>query len=324
MILDSKRNASPRLVGVRLAALTAASLAAAGLALHAAPRITLESDPETGTATTVVTDSDANEVVVADVTVTDITPLVVHTDPTVVVTTDGLASSGVASTLPSSNELVTGPRVKSVLVTPTPPVPPTAATHPTPVAPPAVGDVLAPVGPPGSSLEQRLDRLERLVNQLVGHSAQGKFLSRSYGGITEEQLAKISADAERAAKEALSKDDMVRLQSRAQIEVQRAKRDVERAQRAQAKIKADGQFGQELERVNVQRRVLEARRKALEQQMDSLEEEMEKLEEMQEKLREKSRDVGSGKPQERGGSSNQEDSGPGSTSGSDANSLKKW
>ncbi|MBN9688750.1 MAG: hypothetical protein J0M24_00805 [Verrucomicrobia bacterium] len=324
MILDSKRNASPRLGGVRLAALTAASLAAAGLALQAAPRISLETDPETGTATTLVTETRVNDVVVDDVTVTDIAPLVVHTEPTVVVTTDGLTTVEGATSLPSSHELVSGPRVKTVLVTPTPPVPPTATTQPTPVAPPAAGEAPPPAGPPGSSLEQRLDRLERLVNQLVGRSAQVKSLSRSYGGITEEQLAKIKVDVERAAHEALSKDDLARLQSRAQIEVQRAQRDVERAQRAQAKIKADGEFGQELERVNVQRRALEVRRKALEQQMDSLEEEMEKLEEMQEKLREKSRSVGSGKPQKNGDSYIQKDSAPGASNGSDANSLKKW
>ena len=303
MILDSKRNASPRLVGVRLAILTAASLALTGLALQAAPRISLSTDPTSGAEVAVVTDVSVEDVAVADPTVTTATPFTVSTDPNLVVAVEDVTTisggSGLivssTTTLPSSIQVVSGPRSKKSQATSVEAAPPPEALA-VPPTPPLPAEVVppphAPTPPQDASLEQRLDRLERLVNQLLSRTSGTKELSNRYVTLSEQQVAKISAEAQKAAHESLKHEEVARIQVHAQQEIERAKRDVERAraQREQIKIKvANPEIGQELERVQAQRKSIESRRRALEAQMDALEQEMESLEEAREQLREKVR-----------------------------------
>lgn len=322
MILDSKRNASPRLVGVRLAILTAASLALAGLALQAAPRISLATEPTSGAEVAVVTDVSVEDVVVADPTVTTATPVTVTTDPNpLVAVEDATTISGGSglivsstTTLPSSIQVVSAPRSKRTLAPPVEAAPPPDAL-PAPPAPPLPADVMVlphpPTSPQDASLEQRLDRLERLVNQLLSRTSGTKELSNRYVTLSEQQLAKISADAQKAAHESLNHEEIARVQAHARQEIERARKDVERArvQREQIKIKGvNPEIGQELERVQAQRKSIESRRRALEAQMDALEQEMENLEEVREQLREKVREEAPRKSPERDNQNSNESS----------------
>jgi beta-lactamase regulating signal transducer with metallopeptidase domain len=285
MILDGKRNASPRLDRTRFGAMTAGAVALAVLTLAAGPRLAFaETDkPEA------VPAAPAAPAVEAAVAV-DVAPAIAAT-PSVSVTVPAVAT-------------ISAPDVIPVADAPRPPRP-------------------ARIGGGGDDIERRLERLERMVESLMGgdrmkikppqgpmampmpgptpkppgdhfHSDFSKEFNRNF-----EKEWKFDFDHGKIAKKAA--EDAKREVDRARVEVERAKREMERGkregewareraelereragkQREQAerqRDQAERQREQAEKQISQDRRSLERERQALEEQRRSIEKRIESLE----------------------------------------------
>jgi beta-lactamase regulating signal transducer with metallopeptidase domain len=198
MILDSKRNTSPRLARARVGVLSVAAALVAILGLHAGPRLVLAGDKVA---------ADAKEEAVSR-EIQGTAEVSTEVAAPAVATTESVAVTVLELPAPSSDPVESGPRPKP-LPSPAPaaapaalPVPPRAvvrvqapaSVHPTVrIAPPA-GPMIAVVSPadhpgqppsavpasprrsrPGDdSVERRLERLEQLVESLVAREKGAK------------------------------------------------------------------------------------------------------------------------------------------------------
>lgn len=346
MILDSKRNSSPRLAVVRVGILTTALAAAAGLALFAAPRLALAVEtPASAAAPDALEIPEADDVVAADnVPVALATPAVVSADaPPLSLQAPTPFAQPPALMIASADVAESGPRHKSNLQIEAPvalpalPVPPTPSsavasgfTLSRPVDPAiAVAPAARPVSTHGllafnedanpaaeqpspaerrgpkvatdTSMERRLQRLERLVAELVGQEKSKRATTPSNMQFKfapapeQEKLAKLAAEAGHAGGD---EAEMHRITDSARKDAERAQKDVAKttkeAQRANADpfsaAHANGQPAKaytEKDALEMQRKELEAQRHRLEKQMEALERQLNRLESAQENIAER-------------------------------------
>lgn len=296
MILDTKRNTSPRLARTSAGFVTSAAALLAGLAIYSGPRLVLAQTAETtpspdtapaaaaapGSATASVSSASAGESIVV--------------------------SQAEPPAAPASIEGDSGPRYKPdapgnppgphpVIISPMPPRAPIAIVAPSPDALPriaAVPGAMALPPAPGSSgfayvaggggddgsIEKRLERVERMVRSLM---AQQHGMSSDHPmekgqqwnwNIDEKQMAQMKEMAERQAARAQQQA------KRAAEEMKRASKDMDKAMRENG----ERVRGAQKEGSQKQLEALRRARENLERQMERLDSQIEKLEQDQEKL----------------------------------------
>jgi len=341
MILDSKRNASPRIAGAMAGLLMLGTAGLTGLVLHAGPQIAVIPSPAE-----VTTEADVTVAAPANVTVTAPTEVAVALAPAAPV-----AVSAPRVVLAVDKD-VTAPKIKTAIAG-EPPQPPEAPQPPKPAPAPDPFALPSPVPAPANinvqidrvaevdfdrpgkdkgkgrsivsegkgrgSLEERLERLERLVEKLVsreGVSLKGeagspdslKFHlgpdSATIARVVEaakkaakdakanlpdaEMLARIHKEAETAAREAAREGE--RAAREAAREGERAAREAERAAREAVRATQQAIRQQQQEKYHAvehgkeARTQLEQKRRELEGQRRNLEREMESLERRMERL----------------------------------------
>ncbi|HUS34673.1 MAG TPA: M56 family metallopeptidase [Verrucomicrobiae bacterium] len=249
MILNTKRNASPRVSRVGIGMVTATVLGLAVAAMVATPRLVVASE-----------------------------------EPVVEAVAAAPAAVAVTSAAPATVELSLA-TVKAVPAIEF--VEPKVSVHVKPLPAPApVKVAAAPEGGPrikvksrgddDEDFERRLDRLERLVEKLAkrDHSEgsqkpQAGNFNKNFG---PELDAQIHAEIERAHREA----------DRAKREVERATQDQKRAGQEQARAGMEQDRAMKLasregrESLKARRHALEAQRKQIEKEIQAIEKEMEK------------------------------------------------
>jgi beta-lactamase regulating signal transducer with metallopeptidase domain len=301
MILNGKRNASPRVsrAGVGAIGATAAALAIAAVLMM--PRFVVAAEPPAPEGLPSVPappeapSSAAVEVAIAATPVVAATPAVVEVRP---VSVSVPSTVSVASITSGPREKVRIERGQSVVE-----FKQSSATAPRIAAAPAPEPSSEPRPRFKSSqrgdredgdLERRLDRLERMVEDLLKRDkgergGEGAFFNKNFNN---DFNAKIQAQVEKAHRDA----------EHAQHDAERAMREQKIAMEKHVHIEREhaDQIGNR-ESLKARRQALEARRKQIEKEIQALEKEMERDEKdkdkdksnkFQEKLDKKSRDTG--------------------------------
>jgi hypothetical protein len=264
MILDTQRNTSPRLAKTRLGFIAAVSAAVAALAIYSAPRIVLAQTP----APTPVP-------ILGDLPSADAAPLIADAE-----------ESG-PRFKPEGPADVPGPAPVAVLGTPAPPgIPPVAPVPAQPARRFAAPRTAVGPGarPHGSSVEERLARLEEMVHELMAqrdpkHANFDFHLKRSPDEgalmeLKEREKMRAMRDVERM-KEAAKREA-----ARADEEVKRATKEVEKSR----KLDAERRSGKRGEALGKQLEALERQRETLERQMEKLQHQIEELQQNREEL----------------------------------------
>lgn len=291
MLLDSKRNASPRLVRTRMALFATTATLVALLGSQIAPRLSLAAE-DSSEAKAAAAGSANSVAVLGDI------PGAVAAVPA---TSAAPGSATVAPVAPAQ------PR-PAVIVGPSGVTFASAGTIalPSPAEPEADG---APVSPAHNkkhrttsdeSVEHRLDRLEKRVEELLARNKATKpDFGHNFGYSAEasEQFSKVAKDqnkmAEKMAKAhaALSEEDIARITEqaerateRANREVERAARDAERAAKEAARVNNFYEKRPGKDSFKLERKTLEAQRSALQKQMHVIEEQLHRLEMEQQKF----------------------------------------
>jgi len=315
MILNTHRNASPRPAKAWLALITSAAALAAVAIICAAPRIVLAQSEATTAVAAVAPPANVQAVV----SVNDVVPVVTVTElphpgstdiapptpppPAMVGAGPKFKSGGpvifstppavIAAPVVSLSPVTT--RLSVTAAVPGQPTPILAAIEapPEPKAPRAPWKVQAPVAGNGdSSLEERLDRLERMVNSLMNQlnpkgRANIQLKLEKQGMIDRKEMAKIEALAKQQAELAskISPQEIEKIKEQAEREARRA---IEQARRATAEFekarKSDQRQAVEKLKADSQRHLEDLRRQveALERQREKLDREIERLEQDQE------------------------------------------
>ncbi len=270
MILNPHRNTSPLLAKSRLGFITSAAALLAALAIYAAPRLVL-ADPPPPPAS--APPSPPEVPAPADLAINgepSATPLEVDPGPkaksgnSTDEATEAISiAPPVAPTLPTVSvaqpKSVNGPRVPYVAATPRPPKDMAAADA-------------------DASIEQRLRRLEKMVELLVEQRETKGFESTSRnegprGEIrTERETAQLQQTAKREA-------------DRAAEQAKRAAKDADKAMKLQqerhAHDMAKESTAKQLDALHKQRAALERHMKDLQLQIERLEQDQQKLQEKQ-------------------------------------------
>ena len=304
MILNKHRNASPRLAKTWLAVITSAAALLAVAIICSAPRIVLaqnETPPASPNAPS------------ADAPTGSPAPVVFAPDPS-----DSDSADKVPRTTPAPAGVGPGPKFKPgrpgalnipPAVVAAPGAAPVVAVAPVPITPVvAVGEpspepqvarsprpVRAPrAGNKDPSLEERLERLERMVESLVNQQhAKGRVdfqpKAEKDGMIDRREIAKIEALAKRQAE--VYRVDPREIEKFKDLAEREAVRAIEQAKRATieaekafkgekelhiAKKFKDGSQKQ-LEALRKQLEILEREREKLERQIEQLEQDQERL-----------------------------------------------
>jgi beta-lactamase regulating signal transducer with metallopeptidase domain len=297
MILDTKRNTSPRLAKARLGFVTSAAALLAGLAIYSGPRLVLAETP---------TPETAENAPQPEVSV-DVAPSVAVSVSTAVSANNAITVAQADDSIDPVPAADAGPRYKPEpapalpapsavnVAPPATPAPPmiVAVPGPAPAIITAPRSVALPPGAPGfpmaasghggddGSIERRVERLERMVKSLMaqqdGQHPKPKGPEWNWNwNMDEKQKADMKAMAEREAARA------ERESKRAEEEVKRAHKEMERA----AKEQGDRARGMQKESSQRQLEALRRARENLEHQMQKLDSQIEKLEQDQEKLQE--------------------------------------
>lgn len=356
MILDSKRNSSPRLARLSAGMFITATALLSGWVLQAAPRVALAA----GSAEKAVVATAGEAAVTADPFEAD--AAVASGDP-VEVTVETVVAPAVATVItaphphPTPRVQVTAPRpavslhadiqvppvhprleltvpaAPAVAVVPPAapvPAPPPLAALPAPPRGPfalmtsergkATARSSIPPKPDGLTVEQRLERLERMIEELLSRPSasrpDGSPASEWKGAdslFNRDEIAKLSAEAKKVAKETAErmKGEAERmkgeLQRQIQEQVRGAKREAERAMRDAERMARDAERAaaaavaganetlrktgpDQQQQIQRQRQTLQAQQKSLEKQMEAIERQLEKLEEAREGLRDQDSD----------------------------------
>lgn len=334
MILDSKRNSSPRLGRASTGVLTAAAVLLALVALHAGPRLAFASEQRADTTVTVATDKQQNVSINQDETTA--TAVIAGAASAKTVTAGPRAKAGTApepATLTITAPAPSPAPRPVVAIAGAPPSGAVRALVVAPATPPAPADAPPPRrtrNADENSLERRLDRLERMVEALTNREK----MKGPPGGYIEfrgrgPDAAKLAEDAakfgEKMRKSPLNNEDLAKIREHAKMEAERAAHDAQRGWKDAEKgwkdaekslkeaqkgwdgahlDKLDHQLaeiaaarGSGRQQLEAQRRALEAQRRSLEKQMASIEKQMERLEEQQKKV--EAEDSERGKPRKR-------------------------
>jgi beta-lactamase regulating signal transducer with metallopeptidase domain len=241
MILNSHRNISPRLAKARLSAVTSGAALTAVLALCLGPRLVLAQDNAPSETATKVRAADlgGSEIQLAGAqdVATDVTP----------------ADSG-PKYKPGNDDQPRRPREPRPLVEPRPPRPPTE--------PP----------PPGATIEERLDRLERMVKTLMAQQNPKRLRTE------------ISRDSQAERKMLNENENLLQDKRLAAEDAKRAAKDAQKA------MKLDGvrqEPGGWQEGFQVQIKGLQKQREALQREMEKLQHQIERMQHAQERLQDK-------------------------------------
>jgi len=304
MILDTNRNTSPCLAKTRLGFITSAAALLAVLSIYAGPRLVLAQTPTPSVAAKAPPGVSATGPTWAGGASAAALPT-----PPAPATISVAQADAPATPAPAEEE--SGPKYKPetpgehapqpvIVVPPSTPTPPMVVVTPNPAAaplvvgaphpmalPPAPAIPTAPyalmaLGESGGSIEDRLERLERMVNELMAqrnpkhaHGA-GMAGAKPQPGVTVDQK-EIARMKERAEREAAREDQQAK---RAAEEAKRATKDFEKAR----KEMGDWSIGQHKEASQRQLEALRRAREGLERQMERLDAQIEKLEKEREKL----------------------------------------
>jgi hypothetical protein len=350
MILDSKRNASPRLTGVSVGVLTTATALIAGLALFAGPRLALAGETPVAEPSVELTREEQSVVEPAvEIAPPSVATVISLEGPDGLTVQAPPAPPSFAPPRLNANVSLkpsSGPRSKPVLQLEGPaavnalPTPPTlsvaalpavavsvhpqaapaampvhvahsgrsiivASAEPTPPKPAKVSGRRNPHGDDDEALERRVERLERLIEELRGREkgkrAEGSpdFQLKFHSEVNKEMVEKLAEhnakQAAKSAKAGLSENEIERIKEHARKEAERATRDVEKvvkearrsAEAGRSSEKIRTQVHAEVKELEGQRKALEAQQKSLEKQMEALEKQIEKLEEAQERIEER-------------------------------------
>ncbi len=294
MILDSKRNSSPRLARAKAASLAAVAALLAVWGLRSGPRVALaaeqpapklpalEVSQEAQNLTEVHPDSQA-KVIVSDVAEPPEEP----------------AGITVTSTLqPKPGSPPEPPTPPSSSFTLTAPVPVNA---PTPLPPAVVRSVSKRKEHTDTSIEQRLDRLERMVETLLARDREKRKTDATKDFSFNYKMQKDLFDGDSAVRwksGTPNGEDMAKLKDFAKHQAEIAAKDAQRAAREMDKTRqeiaqvgensrsgrATKQFDDNRDQFEVERQQLEAQRKVLEKQMHALEKQLDRLNQEQVKV----------------------------------------
>ena len=343
MILDTHRNTSPRLAKAKLGFLTCSAAVLAVLALYSGPRVALAQSESRPAADLVSDEKPASADLSADRRTTpldadveseeedsgdksaasadsDVAPnrsSNVNAEETPeLASSDSLAPTALAPANVSPDAKPkpeaapeADPAAPAALPSvPAPPVPVAAVAPVAPVAPAAGFQPPTPPEPPGkhgrdSSLEARIERLERTVNELRAERkgkvhagvmvAKGPDHPGGDGWIDPAAMERVNQIAKQAAEQA--EEQAKRAVDQAKRAVEQAERDMKAGEGAfiseknghKVKMQQDA-LGQKIEALQHQRDVLQRQMDELERQMDRLEESQDKLREEQERRSERS------------------------------------
>ena len=308
MILNTHRNASPRLVKTWLALITSAAAIAAIAVICLAPRLVLAQVETTSVGATVAPAADILPVM----SLTEVTepsspvpadnvpptplPAAVNVGPKVKGRSPvGLSTSPAVTIAPDIALAPMTTRLSVVAALPGQPAKVLAAIEPPsgPGTPRAPRPAKAPRSENSdSSLEERLDRLERMVTSLMNQQNQKgrsdfQLKLEKDGMIDRKELARIEGWAKQQADLAkINPQDIEKIKEQAKREASRA---VEQAKRATADVeKAKAEKRQAVRKVKAdsQRQLEDLRRQAeaLERQREKLDREIERLEQDREDL----------------------------------------
>jgi beta-lactamase regulating signal transducer with metallopeptidase domain len=299
MILNGKRNASPRVSRAGAGAITATAIALAIAAAFATPRFVVAAESSASAspakapkaARAVSVDTSVEPAVEVAVDVAPVAPVAVNVAPIEVAVP---ALPAAPSAAPA------GVTIASIAATPALPGQPRAMT----VAPGRVKIAMTPQ-PDGDEprphpkhierdgdVEKRLDRLEKMVEELMAREKRGprgqdtfQFPQNNFNPNFNSDQFKMEIDrAQREAERA--RRDAERAMREQKIAMERMSQDKQRAEQQElsAKIAQDvatQQAGRES--LKARRHALEAQRKAIEKELQALEKEMQKQDEMREK-----------------------------------------
>jgi beta-lactamase regulating signal transducer with metallopeptidase domain len=278
MILNTKRNASPRMARTKSVAVSAAAVLLGILAVQAGPRVALAGEAESYDSSKAL--PTPSVVAVAENSPADVETTEPETGPRIKASRAGSTVTIEAGRPPEG--LPPGPDHRPLFDgKPTPP--PSPHDHP--------GRRMrdGKTGRDGS-LEERLDRLEALVDSLVRENRDLKegrredfafnFKTPRWEGKTFEYkpyFAPTPEDLERLKRDALSNAE------KAMREAERARRDAER-DADRARKEAGKNFNRN--QLDAQRNAIEMQRHSIEKAMQSLERQLNELERQQERLNE--------------------------------------
>jgi beta-lactamase regulating signal transducer with metallopeptidase domain len=316
MILDTKRNTSPRLAKGRWGFITSAAALVAWVAIYAGPRVVLaqnETPPPDGPA---LAPAPVAAPGIAAAGALAPAPVVIFSAPDAPAATPAPSSVGEgpkykragASSAPWA---IVAPAVPGVPANPAAP----AAVTIAPVAPmPMIATMQALPDRPGrpprparasgadSALEERLARLEQLVQSLVAQQNDKNFqfhFKGPEGMIDRKEVAKIEEFARKQAdiarQQAINPKDIEKMQEmaerQAKVAIDQAKRatkEAERAARADQKRQfnwkskdAKDAYRAQLDGLRRQLETLEREREKLDRQIEQLEQKQEQLDEQQ-------------------------------------------
>jgi beta-lactamase regulating signal transducer with metallopeptidase domain len=324
MILDTRRNTSPRLAATWLTFMASAAALFAVAAICLAPRIVLA---QSGAASAAANTQDS---LIDEPTSPAVASAAASISP---VAAEAASSDAALPAIPKPPALGSGPKMKTGRSWPVPgqpgvvPAPPTAAVlaapapltaQPAPLTSP--GSILlsatpAPEPKPGrtprparaestdSALEERLERLEKMVESLMarGYATQNPHpLKRSPDAvgptINRKQIAEIEAyakeQAERARKQSPDAKEIEKIREQAKRaalaagQFKQAAVDAEKAARAEQKRQTRRNFKEgpqrQLDDLRKQLEILEREREKLESQIEELERQQEQLDEQRE------------------------------------------
>jgi len=285
MILDTHRNTSPRLAKTRLGFIISAAAVIAVVVLYAAPRLVLAQAPPTSPVASVAVAS-ASTTASADAALAP----VIAAPPAPAL---GLASADAPTTIgpePKFKFEPLGPINVHPRVMIAPAVPPApAAVMIAPVPPARIhavgGEPRQPrAGRSGdASLEERLDRLERMVESLMaqrgkpGHfEFQMKGPGQMEGMIDRKQIEEIHEMAKRQAQMAGEQA------KRATREAEKALKFEEKRRHGKSNEGAKKQLDEQLDALRKQHEMLERQMEKLDRQIEKIEQDQERNQEQDE------------------------------------------
>lgn len=314
MILDSKRNASPQMAGKLAGLLALFTAGATGIVLQASPRLVL------GAETPVV---EVSADVVTEVTAETSTEVALDANPN--------SSARIATVILAvdSTEDPTEPRQKpSAPPVPTPaPIPEAAPVPPTPPIPASptrtitihrstgeigggenrnlsIDDVTRSSSRSGgSTLEQRMDRLERLMEKLVAEGRGSSYFKPGSSDLKFEfekkSPTKLTEKSDKPAREMPDVAGLAKIRDAARRDADRNLREMERtlektrreqeraAKELTESLTRPGVDGRE--QLKIQRQALESARRSLERELEAVEKRLERLEDDQEQVEERAK-----------------------------------
>jgi len=290
MILNGKRNASPRVSRAGVGAISATAVALGLTALIATPRFVVAAEDSA---------PQAPQAVAVEATVAPEVEVAVNVEPAEtaaprISVTPSIAPVGVsiASITTPPREKLPALRGQSALA-PLPPVHPRLALAPQPEGAPD-GDFRPHPKPTprperDGDIEKRLQRLEKLVEELANHEKRGPRNPDAFSFQNNFNSDQIRSEIERAHRDA----------DRARHDAERAVREQKMAMESQMSSQRDQiahvsrdfaaqQGGRES--LKARRHALEAQRKQIDKELESLEREMKQQDEVKERHADKERE----------------------------------